>query len=152
MFKSLAVDRIQVQHACHTTASKCGHVTLSVLESLDEGAGVLVDGRSQVVRCAPKKLGLVADPVQLWSAFTVIFSHQNTSGAFPTDLDKVGGFGISPIETQLPRLKLGTVAEVATKEATSELAVTIRLDDSHSGSCPLLQFFFKTLGAFEMKR
>ena len=51
-------DRIQTQRAaCHTAASECGHVTLGVLESLDEGAGVLVDVRSQVVPCTSKKLG-----------------------------------------------------------------------------------------------
>ena len=70
--------------------------------------------------------------------------EQGLSNDFPTNLDKVGGFGVSLIETQLSWLKLGTVAKVATKEATSELAVDIRLDDGHSGGCPLLQFLFKT--------
>ena len=46
MFKSLAVGRGKVQRTCHTTASECSHVLLGVLESLDEGAGVLPDGCS----------------------------------------------------------------------------------------------------------
>ena len=116
---------------------------LGVLQVAFQAVSGLANFRADVMWCSSKKLRLVANPVDVGPAIFIVFSHEDSCRALPTDLHKVCWPAVAPKEAFLSGEEHDVGTGILPKQGSSELLVSVGLDDGHFGSGSSGKFIFK---------